>query len=264
MIQFNIHRFGRLLKWTMQQDKAYYKKSFLQIVVVLLLAFIFLFFVATYGKGDVKTNFEHSYATTSGMVMLVMIGAGVLGPASMFHSLKGKHDRQALLLIPASNFEKYLVRYMSWIFMIPLWIVAVLLADVLQYFIHWIMGYEYYQFVVVKMIETIGMLYDRAVTAPKHMIVSAIVCCVWLHSFYAVGATFFRSRRFSFIYSSFAWIGISMLVVWIFPNWSLHEPTTEEAFLVGNIVYVVWSIVNFWLSYVIFCRTQVIGKFVNY
>ena len=145
MIQFDIHRFGRLLKWTMQQDKAYYKKSFLQMVVVMLLAFIFFLFVTTYGKGDALTNFEQSYSVASGMVMLVMVGAVVLGPASMFHSMKGKHDRQALMLIPASNFEKYLVRYMTWILMIPLWIAAILLADVLQYAIHWIMGHELWQ-----------------------------------------------------------------------------------------------------------------------
>ena len=56
MIQFDIHRFGRLLKWTMSQDKAYYKKSFLQMVVVMLLAFIFFLFVTKYGQDDTSSG----------------------------------------------------------------------------------------------------------------------------------------------------------------------------------------------------------------
>ena len=118
MIQFNIHRFGQLLKWTMVQDRAYYKKSFLQMVAVILLAYIFFMFVTNYGNGDVQYHFNQSYKIAAGMLLFLVVGATVLGPCSMFHSMSGKHDRQNLMLVPASNFEKYLVRYMSWILMI--------------------------------------------------------------------------------------------------------------------------------------------------
>ena len=263
MIQFNIHRFGQLLKWTMSQDKAYYKKSFLQMVAVILLAYIFFMFVTNYGNGDVQHHFNQSYRIAAGMLLFLVVGATVLGPCSMFHSMSGKHDRQNLMLVPASNFEKYLVRYMSWILMIPIWVVAILLADVLQYLIHIVLGYEYYQFVVVKLVDLIEYLVNSLQYAPKYMMLSLVIVGLWLHSVYALGATFFRSRKFSFVYSTFVWIAITILLSWLFPNWTLGKEHLPEVYMIGNAINIVWTIVNFWLSYVVFCRTQVIGKFVN-
>ena len=263
MIQFDIHRFGRLLKWTMSQDKAYYKKSFLQMVVVMLLAFIFFLFVTKYGQGDTWNNYEKGYRVAAGLVMFVVVGAVVIGPSTMFYSMSGKHDRQNLLLIPASNFEKYLVRYMNWIVMIPIWAGAILLADVLQYIIHIVLGYEHYQFVVARTIELTNYMVESIAHAPNYLVPSLVIVGLWLHSVYTLGATFFRSRKYSFVYSTFAWIAVTILLSWLFPNWTLSEEQLPEACLIGNAINIVWTIVNFWLSYVAFCRTQVIGKFVN-
>ena len=263
MIQFDLHRFGQLLKWTMVQDKAYYKKSFLQMVVVVLLAFIFFLFVTSYGKDDAWNNYEQGYKISAGLILFLVVGSVVLGPCSMFHSMSGKHDRQNLLLIPASNFEKYLVRYISWILMVPVWIVAILLADVLQYAIHVILGYEYYQFVVVRVVDIVKFMVESASLAPKYLFFSLVIVGLWLHSVYTLGATFFRSRKYSFVYSTFAWIAVTILLSWLFPNWTLSKEQLPDAYLIGNAINIVWTIVNFWLSYVVFCRTQVIGKFVN-
>ena len=263
MIQFNIHRFGQLLKWTMVQDRAYYKKSFLQMVAVILLAYIFFMFVTNYGNGDVQHHFNQSYRIAAGMLLFLVVGATVLGPCSMFHSMSGKHDRQNLMLVPASNFEKYLVRYMSWILMIPIWVVAILLADVLQYIIHIVLGYEYYQFVVARTFELTNYMVESIAHAPNYLVPSLVIVGLWLHSVYTLGATFFRSRKYSFVYSTFAWIAVTILLSWLFPNWTLSEEQLPEACLIGNAINIVWTIVNFWLSYVVFCRTQVIGKFVN-
>ena len=263
MIQFDIHRFGRLLKWTMSQDKAYYKKSFLQMVVAMLLAFIFFLFVTKYGQDDTWSNYEQGYRVAAGLIMFVAAGAVVIGPSTMFYSMSGKHDRQNLLLIPASNFEKYLVRYMTWIVMLPIWAGAILLADVLQYIIHIVLGYEHYQFVVARTFELTNYMVESIAHAPNYLVPSLVIVGLWLHSVYTLGATFFRSRKYSFVYSTFAWIAVTILLSWLFPNWTLSEEQLPEACLIGNAINIVWTIVNFWLSYVAFCRTQVIGKFVN-
>ena len=222
MIQFDIHRFGRLLKWTMSQDKAYYKKSFLQMVVVMLLAFIFFLFVTKYGD-DTWSNYEQCYRVAAGLIMFVVVGAVVIGPSTMFYSMSGKHDRQNLLLIPASNFEKYLVRYMNWIVMLPIWAGAILLADVLQYIIHIVLGYEHYQFVVARTFELTDYMAESIAHAPNYLVPSLVIVGLWLHSVYTLGATFFRSRKYSFVYSTFAWIAVTILLSWLFPNRTLIE-----------------------------------------
>jgi hypothetical protein len=246
----------------MSQDMAYYKKSFLQMVVVMLLAFIFFLFVTKYGD-DTWSNYEQGYRVAAGLIMFVAAGAVVIGPSTMFYSMSGKHDRQNLLLIPASNFEKYLVRYMNWIVMLPIWAGAILLADVLQYIIHIVLGYEYYQFVVARTFELTNYMVESIAHAPNYLVPSLVIVGLWLHSVYTLGATFFRSRKYSFVYSTFAWIAVTILLSWLFPNWTLSEEQLPEACLIGNAINIVWTIVNFWLSYVDLCRTQVIGKFVN-
>jgi hypothetical protein len=56
-----------------------------------------------------------------------------------------------------------------------------------------------------------------------------------------------------------------LLMVWITPDKGkielVKDDTTSD--VVMNGVYVVWVALNFWLSYRLFCRRQVIGRFVN-
>ena len=79
-----------------------------------------------------------------------------IGPGTMFNSMKGKYDRQALLMLPASNFEKYLMRYASWLILLPLFIVSVLCSDLIQYAVNYMLGNEKTMFVVSKAMELLS------------------------------------------------------------------------------------------------------------
>ena len=127
MIQFDIKRFGKLAKWSMLGDKRYFVKTFLQFLVVLLVIFIFFSMVAKMAQGD-----PHGYKSCAIAEFAVVIVNIVLGPALMFYSMEGKHDMQTLMMLPASNFEKYLVRNAQCIVLVPLYIVAILGADLIQ------------------------------------------------------------------------------------------------------------------------------------
>lgn len=41
MIQFNIHRFAKVARWSLTNDKSYYMRSLLQMFVFLTLVFLF-------------------------------------------------------------------------------------------------------------------------------------------------------------------------------------------------------------------------------
>ena len=53
------------------------------------------------------------------MVLFTTVAILVLGPTMMFNSMRGKHDDQQLLTLPASNLEKYLMRYSYWLLLLP-------------------------------------------------------------------------------------------------------------------------------------------------
>ncbi len=261
MIQFNFNRFGKLARWSLTNDKRYYVKSFLQIFVVLLLIFLFLTYVMGRDGQD-----QRAYQACC-LTIVFMLGVTItLGPSMMFYSMEGKHDKQALMLLPASNLEKYVIRYASWIFLLPCYLIAFWGADVLQYVVNLILGHEHVAFVTSTLVEIANKSF--AELPPKAFYVflnSAIVVIVWLHSFYALGATFFRSRKFNWVLTTIVIILLTMLQVWFYPyeEHTTYLETTMSDLLIADMVAACWVILNFWLSYKLFCRTQVIGKYVN-
>ena len=264
MIQFNLCRFGKVAKWSLQGDKRYYVKTFLQFLVVMLLTFLFFSMVV-----KVNGNHVNGYKSCAIAEFAVVIVNIVLGPALMFYSMEGKHDMQTLMMLPASNFEKYLARYFNWIIVVAISFVACLGADVIQYLIHTLLGHDYTRFVT----SVLGDLFVRAAndvhtsqaTHPR-FILSMIVLVIWFQSLYAVGATLFRSRKFNWVITTVVIILIGMLFVKIgdkFEAVQLNDHSAMLDYITGVGFYLVWAMINYWLSYRFFCRTQNIGKLVN-
>ena len=261
MIQFNLKRFGKLACWTFRNDKRYIVKSFLQAFVILLLIFLFFTMIV-----KVNGGYDASYKSCTIAVIAILGVNIVLGPALMFYSMEGKHDMQTLMMLPASNFEKYLVRNAQCIVLVPLYIVAILGADLIQYLIHLMAGHDYGRFVV-------GVLFDLCSKGLPHFdgsygrfFATLIVFIIWLQSVFAVGATLFRTRKFNWIITTVFLILLCVLIVKInglFEVVSLNDHSTTWDYVVGYGIYLVLTMVNYWLSYRQFCGTQVIGKFVN-
>ena len=264
MIQFNLCRFGKVAKWSLQGDKRYYVKTFLQFLVVVLLVFVFFTMIAKMGGGP-RMGYR-SCAVAEFAVVIVNI---VLGPALMFYSMEGKHDMQTLLMLPASNFEKYLARYFNWIIVVAVSIVACLVADGLQYLLHLLFGHDYGRFVTAVLFDMFASaannVHTSEATRPR-FILSMIVLVIWFQSLYAVGATLFRSRKFNWVITTVVLILIGMLFVKIgdkFEAVQLNDHSAMLDYITGVGFYLVWAMINYWLSFRFFCRTQVIGKIVN-
>ena len=255
MIQFNINRFGKLARWSLTNDKKYYVRSFLQVFAMLTL--VFLFFTGTvFTINGNSANYQ-----ACGVVVIMMFAINIIiGPSLMFYSMTGKHDRQALLMLPASNLEKYLMRYSSWILLLPLYAIAFLSADLIQYLVHMIMGHDYAMFVTAELMDHIHVLKDIPLSKSNWLDIAIFL--FWLHSLYALGGTFFRSRKFNWVLTTIVFIAFCMVCMWSFDTDIKSEPHTWTH-RVMVVFYFVWALVNFWLSYKLFCRAQVISKFVN-
>ena len=157
MIQFDIHRFGKLAKWSLVNDKKYLIKSFLQVFAIFV--FLFLFFTYVMSRESVRSSIN-AYETCSIAVMILFGVTCVVGSSFMFYSMEGKHDMQNLMMLPASNFEIYLMRYASWILLLPLYLVAFLGADVLQYVVNLMVGHEHVTFVTSTLVDSLSRLFQ--------------------------------------------------------------------------------------------------------
>ena len=268
MIQFSFNRFGKLARWSLVNDRSYYVRTFLQMVTVLTL--VFLFFTLE-GNGTTIHD-EKGYATDHYMPcffvsLYVFIITVIIGPSLMFYSMKGKHDRQTLLMLPTSNLEKYLMRYSTWILLLPILLLAFFAADLIQYVVNWLVGRDYTTFV------TTHFLFDERLVSWRTRLWNELsedggfnhyFTGLWLHSVYALGATFFRSHKFNAIFTTIVLIMFVMSLIWLLNNFAESDSIVIGGQdKVGYIVCIGLTVVNFWLSYRLFCRTQVIGKYVN-
>lgn len=260
MIQFDFNRFGKLAKWSLTNDRSYYVKGFLQVLVILTL--IFLAFTTHFFKFTVEGE-SKVYAPCVTIAMIILLVNLIAGPSLMFQSMKGKHDRQVLLMLPASNFEKYLMRYSTWIILLPLYIVGTFAADLIQYLVNVVAGNEGVTFVTTEAIENISnTLRDNRV--PRYLWHGTIATGLFLHSVYALGGTFFRSHKFAWVLTTVTIIVITVLCIWLLPEGTGYSDKDSHQVTFGwDVFYCAWLLLNFWLSYRLFCRQQVIGKFVN-
>lgn len=261
MIQFNINRFGKLAKWSLTNDRKYHVKTFFQTLVIMTLVYVlFTSMTITFAKENAN------YRACAIALIILFVSTLVVGSSFMFYSMDRKHDMQALLLLPASNFEKYLMRYMSWILLIPIYVVAVVGADLLQYVFGLVVGHEEVRFVISATIEMLGKVWSQ-VPAEKHsvVVIGFLFLFLWFQSVYALGATLFRTNKYNWIPTTAFILVLFLLMVWLSSDKEkielMKSDTTSD--MVMNVVYAVWVVANFWLSYRLFCRRQVIGRFVN-
>lgn len=266
MIQFDFNRFGKLARWSLVNDKSYYVRTFLQMVAVLTLAFLFF---TMEGNGTVRFDGKEyttdHYTPCLFVSLYVFIITFVIGPSLMFYSMKGKHDRQTLLMLPASNLEKYLMRYSTWILLVPIVLLAFFAADLIQYVVNWLVGRDYTTFV------TTHFLFDEHLVSWRTHVWNELsedgafnhyFTGLWLHSVYALGATFFRSHKFNALFTTIVVLVGLLGWIWLFGGES-KEVVASSSYTVDYIIWSALTVLNFWLSYKLFCRTQVIGKFVN-
>jgi hypothetical protein len=112
-----------------------------------------------------------------------------------------------------------------------------------------------------------NIVFPPSNVVPRSLIACIILTFVWLHSCYAVGATFFRSHKYSWILTSVTLIVLGIILTALWPNdeisRSLSSVTAVNLLRLCDVLYVVLIAFNFWLSYKFFCRQQVIGKYVN-
>ena len=236
-------------------DRQYYKKYFLQLLVMAVL----MVMMFTVYMGDSHLN-GHGYDVCTFVVVVSLLGLMVLGPGHMFYSMSGKHDRQALMLLPASNLEKYVMRYAQWILLLSLAVIAFLIADGLQYMVNLLLGHEWVQTIAGYLVDSDYMYVFGP--NPRRLLLAISMLLLWIHSIYAVGATFFRSHKHNWVLTSVVLIAGSVFLMGLY-GWVNVNCLWWNNVGVFNVLFLCLAVFNFWLSFRLFCRQQVIGKFVN-
>lgn len=185
-------------------------------------------------------------------------------PIRMFYpysKIKERYQNRSLLMLPASNLEKYITHYaFVWLFFLSL-SGGILIGDILQYAVHTMMGHEGAMLMTQDLVQ--GNLLERIIGNENTSLVlfSWGTIAVWLHSVFALGATFFKSYKqgvnltlltlFVFGMLIFALFGMDIVPFW----WN------NLGYF--NAMFLLLTLVNFLLSYHLFCRQQITARFIN-
>ena len=293
MNNFDINRFGKTLRWVLSVN---FRKLLLwfigSIVAVFLGEILFQFMNGYRAPYYAISNFSAFMALVLALVSMIMV-------SSVVSSINEKRKREAFLMLPATNLEKYLALVVySTVICITVATLAIILGDSLRMGWYWVTGYTgpehatklttefgetYYWWssAIPMLIENLTPhLLSSSVAVPTDLMIVELSLIVglglWFHSIYTLGGTLLR--KYSFVATSafmilcitiFIKIVILELNVTIFhTHWNNGELQSYEIGILGWVIMFalpIISVLNYWASFHIFKGFELItNKWFNY
>lgn len=270
MKNFDINRFGSVLKWNALMTK----KEILTNTASMTFAFVVLAVVqvmSSRNKSDmvVADNFN-SFTSFALFVFLIICS---IGGCWIFNNMKTKEQRITFKMLPATDLEKFVVRalYATVVWWLMAF-VAFCLADLFRMLVSLIAGVSitgsavplFFSMISANTDVNINSLNTNDVAFATAIFVMAHAWAFWVHSLYILGGTLFRRRQF--VQTTLAHCVIGLVFTPILINFvdtsyavALRE-TIISMVWVAAVVFIVWGLVDWWLSYRIFRRMQVINN----
>lgn len=278
---FDLHRFGLLMKWETLTEK----KDYISGTIGIAIALTFLFcqqILRMKMQGfnalplDARESaFLMNLDMMSGMAMFTIFLSLTIGASFIFNNMKSKQQRIAYLMMPASNLEKFLARYLhvSIGYMVCV-AVALVFADLMQYIFTKIMLDGVGGSVIGTMCNDVFSNNEPSTFRFGHMRIlgwyvdaMAITIIFSTNAFWTFCGTIYRRQAWLFTFCT-------AFVLWfllIFINTNVYDFAT---LIFGNInednwkvyfwiILILMWVVNaalYWGSYKIFSRMQVINN----
>ena len=277
MNSFNINRFGKTFRWVVGVN---FRNLLMWTIGYTLALFLAeqLFFAFSSDQEIEKVLRDISQFCT----IFIMIALAV-GLSTLFFDLNKKPRREAFLMLPASNLEKFLstVAYVTivWTFFVVLSFAA---GDTMRMVYRALVNGEEWLSCVPMVLEEINpgfvdTFFSHGSTLEYMVMYTFVICAfiVWIHSLYILGGTLLR--KYSFVVSTIVLILFMWLLGWLTghchlqmfnSNWDGHHYVYQEVGLLAYILAVVLpllSVFNYWASFHIFKGFQLItNKWTNY
>ena len=281
MSTFNYNRFSQALKCQFMVTRKWWMVLFGIYTFILLMANLFFTRLQTNYNNivenwpmEIYSYYNRHVEQTVAFGIFFFCVAMLYGISSMFSQMKDTRKRSAYLLWPVSNLEKYVVSFLlSFGLMLVLTVSAYVLADTLRVFIDWVTGRV--------VIWGIPKLSDPF-TAPDgpfeywQMVWMLFAWVFYTHSLYTLGGTLFRRQQFLFTSGTIVVTVILLTIIlnqidWDSAHFEFITGTWDEktstythifhpSFYIINSVVSLFMVFNYWASYKVFTRMQVINN----
>ena len=227
MNSFSINRFGQTFRWVLATNFRNFLAWTLGAAVgVFLMEMILIAFNITPDGGNYVPVL---YSTISQICQIALIIFVLVALSTGFADYQKKPQREAFLMLPSTNLEKFLAVV---IYVTVVWSLAGFLAfvvgDTLRMAVRALLyGNDWYS-LVPKMLDLFGEMIPSYEDGMMIRPISYRVCApialiglfVWLHSTYILGGTLLR--KYAFVASSLVIISAFILMAWLNQKYNLQ------------------------------------------
>ena len=270
MKNFNMTRFGRVLKLDFFEGR----KALMWGALCMLLLYLFFFWFAHniafhdeyYGVNEPYVNelrircVCEAVGAFSAIAMFIFF---LISASTLYRGEQKKQQRIAWLMLPASNMEKFLSR---WIYLLVFSVVGGLLMFFVADLIH--MAYlTMTDYPVQSAADDFFKIFPHTRTFSPLSVTSQYTALIAIHAFFLLGGVFFK--KFHFIATSAVVVILFAGVVATVNMLGYRDTSVAHDEVTKQIIF--WIIANSgltvlftWLAYWLFCRWQVVThKFAN-
>lgn len=270
MKNFDLGRFGHVLRLDVQQNRRRYLKYLAICYLTCLIAEFILFYKPSRYGADLVAVTINSAASS---FIVIQFWIMLAGASTLFENLKTKGGRQAELTLPATNAEKFLSRYLlSTVGFFLFYLTGFVAADLTRMAVFPLLGHSLPS-TVPAFFETLFGRSDSLITINGEAVSRALWVQIYLlatlgmiltHACYLVGSALLRKNVF--VLTSLALFALAVAAGWVtvelagarFELFTSVDDTWQLACL--NAVLFVLIVGCYWLTWRRFTRIQVVGR----
>lgn len=272
----NNFQFSRLLmvmRWDMFTNLKSYLNMMLGMTFALLPFFIMQLYQLSKQYQLFPDTIDLSYWGMSQYVLMISSIAMYMMATQIFMVMKTTGQREQFLMLPASNLEKYISRFLfSTLGAAVAMITAIVVSDLVQLIFSFVLLPGHHQSVclsIMALLWKIWTTFIESIDSAGALMLSLLImtCGVLVHSFFILCGTLFRKH--TIVVSGILFIVMIYLVIYVIES---VPGTITTCLMHGDNSWIFCLLIaelllagfQYWLSYKVFTRMQVIcNRWIN-
>ena len=272
----NNFQFSRLLmvmRWDMFTNLKSYLNMMLGMTFALLPFFIMQLYQLSKQYQLFPDTIDLSYLGMSQYVLMISSIAMYMMATQIFMVMKTTGQREQFLMLPASNLEKYISRFLfSTLGAAVAMITAIVVSDLVQLIFSFVLLPGHHQSVCLSTMALLWKIWTtfiESIDSTGALLLSLLIvtCGVLVHSFFILCGTLFRKH--TIVVSGILFIVMIYLVIYVIES---VPGTITTCLMHGDNSWIFCLLIaelllagfQYWLSYKVFTRMQVIcNRWIN-
>lgn len=277
---FSFNRFKMVVRWDFLSNRKQYFSSTVGLAIGIFIMYLLTFQsyrAALKSTGEVFTQqiVTDLIQSCGKVIITIAVIALFVLAANIFKNMRSKLQREAFLMLPASNIEKYLSRFFCMtIGGIAMMFVATVISDAVIFIFNLMFASGCYSSLTAASLKALFgdsmncvVVNGDTLRGVADSNIATWILFIFTHSFFTLGGSFFNRHPIVLTFS-IGFIAGGFLMFGAFEGCSMINPAYCNSSSVFSTIFLVMLLIltvfNYWASYKLFTRMQIIcNKWIN-